>query len=114
MAVAEILGVSVHELMTGDATTFGTSTTAKEEILLELYRGLFSHQQARLITGLRALFDANQIVRKELGQKPLRGVSDDDVRAAFGDVPASTAKKKRQAPKRDQGDAMGDFLDDLT
>lgn len=81
----------------------------KEEILLHLYRGLFTLQQQRLVTGLRALFDANQITRKELGQKPLRGVSDDQVVKAFGKIPVR--KRVAKSDDRQLGDAMGDFLD---
>lgn len=87
---------------------------AKEEILLLLYRGLFSLQQTKLLQNLRAAFDANQITRKELGQKPLRGVSDQQVREAFGDAPFHRLKRngKKKPSKRDLGDAMGDFLED--
>lgn len=84
---------------------------AREGILLHLYRGLFSLQQERLIVGLRALFHANQITRRELGQKPLRGVSDEQVRKAFGDAPFHRMKKiERQS--RDPGTAMDDFWDE--
>lgn len=88
---------------------------AREGILLHLYRGLFSLQQERLIVGLRALFDANQITRKELGNKALTGVSDDDVRRAFGDAPFQRMKKierKTPPPRRDQGTAMDDFFEE--
>lgn len=114
-AVADFLGVTVHELVTGEPAA-GIEIAPREEILLHLYRGLFDLQQKRLISGLRALFDANQITRKELGQKPLRGVSDDQVRAAFGDAPFHQGKrtKRKPAEPRDPGDALGDFLDDLT
>lgn len=93
------------------AAGYDVAQDAREAILLHLYRGLFSLQQQRLIQGLRALFDANQITRKELGQKPLRGVSDDQVEQAFGKVPAQRKRAKRSSP-RDLGDAMGDFLND--
>lgn len=86
---------------------------AKEQIMLHLFRGLFLLQQQRLVTGLRALFDANQITRKELGQKPLNGVSDEQVRAAYGDIPLPRhVGRKINKPKRELGDAMGDFLGD--
>lgn len=71
----------------------------KEEILLQLYRGLFSHQQLELIGELRALFQANQIVRKELGQKTLRGVSNQAVEDAFGKVPPTPRPVKKLASK---------------
>lgn len=119
-AVADALGVTVHELMTGDrpaaASPAEEGLEAREQILLLLYRGLFAAQQERLIAGLRAAFEANQLVRKQLGNKPLRGVTDDEVRNAFGDAPFhlikhGKKKSKRAAPGRDIGDAMGDFLE---
>lgn len=75
--------------------------------MVELYRGLFYHQQRRLVVGMRALVQANQITRRELGQKPLRGVSDEAVERAFGKIPPPN---KKRPPDRDLGDAMGDFL----
>lgn len=115
--VASALGVSVPELMTGGVAVAveEAARDAREEILLHLYRGLIPLQQARLIQSLRALFDANQVARRQLGEKPLRGVNDHEVRAAFGDAPFHTLKRKAKktgASKRDLGDAMGDFLDD--
>lgn len=88
---------------------------AREGILLHLYRGLFSFQQERLIVGLRALFQANQITRKELGHSVLRGVSDDQVRAAFGDAPFHRMKRlerKAPPPRRDPGTALDDFWEE--
>jgi transcriptional regulator with XRE-family HTH domain len=87
----------------------------REEILLYLYRGLFGLQQERLIVGLRAMFHANQFTRKELGQKPLRGVSDEQVRKAFGDAPFHRMKriaKKDPPASRDLGTAMDDFFEE--
>jgi transcriptional regulator with XRE-family HTH domain len=85
---------------------------AKEGILLHLYRGLFSLQQERLIASLRALFDANQITRRELGNKSLRGVSDEEVLSAFGEAPFHRMKQHRRKvpPHRDPGTALDDFL----
>lgn len=93
------------------AADYAVAKDAREEILLHLYRGLFSLQQAHLIQGLRALFDANQVTRKELGQQQLRGVSDADVERAFGKVPV-ISKAARRKKGRELGDAMGDFLDE--
>lgn len=115
-AVAKALGVSVAEMMSATTAAEGPAASnpaavakdGKEEILLHLYRGLFSLQQAKLIQSLRALFDANQITRKELGQKPLRGVSDADVERAFGKIPPL----RRPPKKARRSDPMDDFLDD--
>lgn len=83
----------------------------REEMLLQLFAGLFSLQRRRLIINLQAAFEANQITRKELGQKPLRGVSDGQIEAAFGALPPpAPAAKKKKAAKREPGTAMDDFL----
>lgn len=118
--IADKWKVSVRWLATGDGSMLPSQPqsspsdiTAREEILLHLYRGLFTLQQARLVQGLRALFDANQITRKELGQKALRGVSDEEVERAFGKVPLGTRKGPKGGPRRQLGDAMGDFLDEV-
>lgn len=90
----------------------------KEEIALILFRGLVELQQRELITEMRALFDANQLIRQQMGGKPLRGVSNQDVERAFGSVPAPTKKphrthgKKHNGGPRDSSAAMGDYLDD--
>lgn len=86
--------------------------STKQEILLELFAGLFSLQQLELLRRMRALFDANQVTRKELGQKTLRGVSDAQIEGAFGAAPVGTEKqaKKIKPPKREPGTAMDDFL----
>lgn len=89
-----------------------TARDAREEILLLLYCGLFSLQQERLIVGLRAMFEANQFTRKELGQKTLVGVSDDQVRKAYGDAPFHRMKRiERKSARRDPGTAMDDFFE---
>ena len=84
--------------------------SAREEMLVHLFRGLFSLQQRRLIVNLQAAFDANQITRRELGQKPLNGVSDAQIEAAFGAAPFPAKLKKRATAKREPGTAMDDFL----
>lgn len=110
---ARWLATGEGDMLEGSRGGAERDRTAKEEIVLYLYNGLFSHQQLRLLTGLRALFQANQIVRKELGQKPLRGVSDEAVERAFGPVPAPSKKdrKKPSTPRRDPGTAMDDFFE---
>lgn len=75
--------------------------SARQEILLDLFDGLFSLQQRDLIDEMRALFDANQITRKELGHKLLRGVSNATVAAAFGPVPHPAKEKHHSHKKKD-------------
>lgn len=92
--------------------------TAREELLLHLFGGLFSLQQREAINEMRALFDANQVTRKELGQRPLRGVSDAQVEAAFKITPGeppSTPKTQRRVKRSDRtpGREPGTELDDF-
>lgn len=98
--VATALGVPPEEL-TSNAKPSDRLPDLKprEEIMLLLFQGLFSHQQREAIEELRALFHANQIMRKELGQGTLKGVSNEQVRAAFKDVPAPTQKHPPKAKK---------------
>lgn len=108
-AVAKALGVKPLELLTGEAAPQADAVDLKprEEILLLLFRGLFSHQQQELIKELRALFDANQYIRKDMGLKELNGVSNGAVEAAFGEVPAPK-KKRPTKPRREPGAHIGD------
>lgn len=91
-----------------------TEQTAREQILLHLFSGLFKLQQRELIDEMHALYRANEITRKELGQQPLRGVSNAQIEAAFGATPIPIRKKKptkKHNGDRDPGAAMGDYLD---
>lgn len=92
--------------------TYAVGLAAKEEIVVELFRGLFSGQQREIMKEMRALFDANQATRKELGQKPLRGVSDAQIETAFGAAPRATGRPKAKKYRpREPGTAMDDFLE---
>jgi len=87
--------------------------SGKQELVLELFGGLFSAQQLEILREMRALFDANRLIIKELGQQPLRGVSDAQIEAAFGRVPVhgKRPKKRPRGPGRELGTAMDDFLE---
>lgn len=88
--------------------------SAREETMLFLFRQLSLHQQREKILSLQALVDANRIVGKSV-KGPLKPASNEDVRAAFKDVPDEprlVRKKRKKKPDRDLGDAMGDYLDD--
>lgn len=118
-AIADLWGINARWLATGEGDMLGAADQGdlapKEGILLLLFRGLFSHQHREVIQELRALFDANQIVRKELGQKTLKGVSNEAVEVAFGAVPAPTKKPSKKPATKDRrppGAAMGDYLEE--
>ena len=109
--LAEITGRPTSWWLGGESD--GSDLKPREEILLLLFRGLFSHQQLEVIQKLRAAFDANQFARKEMGVKELKGVSNEAVRVAFKDVPQPKEQRKpsKKASGRNLGDAMGDFLE---
>lgn len=89
--------------------------SAQEQILLHLFAGLFKLQKRAVINEMYALYLANEVTRKELGQKPLHGISDAQIEAAFGNVPAPHAKKKPKKKHnggRDPGAAMSDYTED--
>lgn len=111
--LAKVYGVSPAAIEFGGEEPragHGVDVSAREEILIELYRGLFPLQQAKLLGGLRAMFAANNVTRKHLGNKPLVGVSDERVVKAFGAAPTQIIKQTQRKAERNLGDAMGDFL----
>lgn len=91
-----------------------SAISAKEEMLLLLFRGISAHQQRELILEMQAMVEANTVIRRRLKGKRLHAVSNEAVRAAFRDVPqpkrAATKPSKKKG--RDPGAAMGDYLDD--
>lgn len=82
--------------------------------MLEVFKQLTPHQQREAVLEMLALAEANRVSRKLLKGRQLRAISNEEVRAAFKDVPpvVSPPAKKKRKPGRDLGDAMGDYLDD--
>lgn len=130
LALAKVFGKTEAYIVFGDTSqphkaAQSTSqynvepTDSKEELALYLFHNLIEQQQREVIKHLRAFFEANQAIRKQMGGKPLRGVSDADVERAFGEAPhvrrpRKAMKKKADSGKRHRqpGDAMGDYLDE--
>lgn len=88
-----------------------TAQTAREEMALILMRELSMHQQREVIQKIRALVDANRVIRTQL-KSPLSATSNETVRAAFKDIPVPQQKKNARAPKKAQGRPPGTELDD--
>lgn len=121
---ASVLGVSVQELMTGEGRHVAREPGAeyqdlelapREETFIRLYRQLMPAQQVDFMVKLAALSMANEISRRQIEGKPLRGVADEKIEAAFGKVSALERKKIKKAVakyRRALGDAMGDYLDE--
>lgn len=87
--------------------------TAKEEIVVELYRALDPAQRVELVASMRALVDANRISQKKM-KVPLRVVGNVRIEAKYGmPTPATGARKRpgakpqRRRPDRGQDDAAG-------
>lgn len=82
--------------------------TAREEVLLELYRQLSVEQRNELLRGLRALAHANQVSQTKM-KKPLDVVGNGRIEAKYGlpkAPPKGTNGRKphRRGPDRAQDD----------
>jgi transcriptional regulator with XRE-family HTH domain len=112
-SIADELGVEARQLATGkEGLPLPVAQREKstiEEIMLHLFGALVPLQQREIIKEMRALFDANQVIRKQMGGTPLRSVSNDDVERAFGAAPAPKPKPKRpQKTRRASDEHLGD------
>lgn len=86
--VAKFLGVSTHELLTGEAKVSPEDQLpAVEALLLEHFRGLAEEQKRELLRELRALARANQISQRGLDLKSIGVAADKSVEDAYGSVP---------------------------
>ena len=71
----------------------------REEMMLELFRGLTPEQQRELVLEVNAAVTGNREIQARFLNTPLRTFSNQDVEAAFGKVP-SPAKSPQKPPKR--------------
>lgn len=88
--------------------------TAREEIMLLLFRDFTPLQQQEEIKYLRAMFDANRVTLTHLGGRLLKNVSNEKVAAAFKQAPPSIGvkpSKPRRPPGRPDDAPMDDFPD---
>lgn len=109
-AVATALGVTVHELMTGQPPSLLT-LSPKEDLLLEMFRALTPEQQREQLTYLRALYQAN-LVTGGLTKRPLRTISNEEVERAIGRVPAPKPAKRPAREARPPKIRRGPTLED--
>lgn len=76
--------------------------SAAEEMILELFRGLTREQQRELVIETKATVDANREIQSRFIGRPIRTVSNEDVAAAFGPLPApakpATKRRRGAAP----------------
>lgn len=91
--LAEKLGWTEIELDHGPQAT-DHLLSAREQMMLELFRGLTPQQQREWTLEILAQVEANRSIQKHV-RAPLRTFSNEDVEAAFGKVPAPS-KPKRQ------------------
>lgn len=64
-----------------------TAMTAREEMVLLLFRRLSYHQQRESVLEMHALAEANRISESYMKSAELRPISNEDVRAVFKDIP---------------------------
>lgn len=91
------------------------SLTAKEEVVIELFRLLDIEQRNHLVRGMRALVDANRVTQRKL-KGPIKVVGNGRIEARYG-LPGPNGKKgsklsdtdkpKPRRPDRGQDDAEG-------
>lgn len=75
--------------------------SAREEIVVELFRKLHADQKNEAVKHLRSTIDANYEVEKRLG-RPLKPVSNERVAAKYGKTPPPMprAPKNKPQPRR--------------
>jgi transcriptional regulator with XRE-family HTH domain len=71
----------------------------REEMILDLFRGLTPQQQRELTLETLAQVDANRYVQRHV-HEPLKTYSNEEVRAAFGDVADLIAEDKKATQAR--------------
>ena len=114
--LAVALKCSAHWLATGKggkepgAAPTREQLTARQEILLYLFSGLVPEQQRAFIERMKAAFESNRTIRRHLGEKQLRFVSNAQIETLFGSVASFRKAQKKSSAKREPGTAMDDFL----
>lgn len=96
------LATEQGEMTDGRSAAQQRPLSTREEIAIELFAGLTNLQQKEQIKALRALYDANRLIREQFMDRPLRNVSNEEVEKAFGPVPGP-ASRKRPQPRRRSG-----------
>lgn len=116
LALCRAAGVQPAALLSGDATeAAGSQLSAREEMMLDLFRGLTPEQQRELVIETIAAVDANRKIR-EFVKGDLHTFSNEDVEAAFGKIPplqprVRRTKTKAGKAKRDPSTPLDDYPD---
>lgn len=109
--IADAWGVSPRWLAIEDGQMVAKadgSLSAREEMVVLLFRGLTKEQQRELVLETNAAVQGNLEIQKRFLNTPLRTYSNEDVEAAFGRVPPPAERKKVTKPKRRPGFAEED------
>lgn len=93
-----------------------TAMTAREEMVLLLFRRLSYHQQRESILEMHALTEANRVSKKYLKDgADLRPIGNEEVRAVFKDIPPPSRKNgAKRSPGRPPSAPLDDVPDDPT
>jgi len=81
--------------------TYEKEPSAREDMMLTLFRGLTREQQRELVIETMAMVDGNKEIQRRFLNKPLRTYSNEEVKAAFGKVPSAVKVRKKPAQKQD-------------
>jgi hypothetical protein len=76
--------------------------TAREEMILLLFRGLTPEQQRELVLETNAMVLGNSEIQRRFLDKPLRTFSNEEVEAAYG-LPQPEKSKKRPSGRKRRG-----------
>lgn len=77
-----------------------TAMTAREEMMLDLFRSLTPEQQRELVVDTNAMVTANREIQARFLNQPIKTFSNEDVAAAFGPTPAPKPSRKAKPKKR--------------
>lgn len=69
--------------------------SAREEIVIELFRQLHTDQRNEFVKKLRAAVDANSEIERRMG-RPLKPVSNERVAAKFGTTPPPQKRRSNR------------------
>lgn len=89
-----------------DVEAQAIAKNAREEMLLELFRGLTPEQQRETTLKILAQVDANRSIQKHLAG-PLRTFSNEQVSSAYG-APPLPQKGRKAKPRRSPGTELDD------
>lgn len=114
IALCKAAGVTPEQILADGSATDAKeeALSAKEQMMITLFRGLTPEQQRETVIETLAYVEANRQVQQRFLDKPLRTVSNEEVRAAFGDIPPIKPRRlarEKAKPRRDPSTPLDDY-----